>query len=203
MLGLSLLTIVAALVLMLGFAGRSAEVASEIKAPFGRTSEGIRLGTITVVRPWQFVSIKANARTLNNQWVDLDYSLVDRATGQSVDAYGIVERYRGHDSDGSWSEGSRKTTTQFGQIPKGTYDVFVDAGAHRWPIDVRPDGAPSPWGGSSGSNSGDAWGSDKPDPMPVEVVVKTNTVPKGNFWTLCLLAMLIPAFPIYRGWKNR
>lgn len=203
MLGVSALTMLAALIVMLGLAGGSAKVTSMIDAPFGHTAEGARLGTITVVRPWQFVSIEGSAATLDNQWVDLDYSLVDRATGQSFDAYGLVEHYTGSDSDGPWSEGSYRTTTQFGQVPKGTYDVFVDAGAHSWPTDVPADGNSSPWGISTDSSSYGSWGAGKPHPVPVEVTVKTNTMPQGNFWTLCLLAMVMPAFAIYRGWKNR
>lgn len=199
MLGLSLLTLIAALVLMLGFAGGSAEVRTDIEAPFARTAEGIRLGSITVNRPWQFVSVTARANTLDNQWVDLDYSLVDRATGQSIDAYGLVEHYTGRDSDGAWSEGDTKATIQFGHIRKGTYDVFVDAGAHRWPTDVPPVNTASPWEASTYGG----WGEDRPGPVPVEVTVKTNTVPRGNFWTLCILVALMPAFALYRGWKYR
>lgn len=199
MLGLSFLTLVAALILMFGFAGGSAQITADIEAPFGHTAEGIRLGSITVNRPWQFVSVTSRAGTLNNQWVDLDYSLVDRATGQSIDAYDLVEHYTGSDSDGPWSEGNSMATIQFGHIPKGTYDVFVDAGAHRWPTDVPPDNPASPWGASTYG----VWGEEKPDPVPVAVIVKTNTMPQGNFWTLCILVLLLPAFAIYRGWKNR
>ncbi|TCM14220.1 uncharacterized protein DUF4178 [Novosphingobium sp. PhB165] len=211
MLGASMLTILAAALLMWVFAGRSAAGTSDIEAPFGRTAEGIRVGRITVSRPWQFVSIRARASTIENEWVDLDYSLVDRATGQSIDAYGLVEHYTGSDSDGPWSEGSTRTTTQFGHIPRGSYDVFVDAGAHRWPTDVPSDRTPSPWASTSASDSStnssagsyDGWGADKPNPVPVEIVVQTNTMPQGNFWTLCILVMVMPAFAIYRGWKNR
>ncbi|WP_395334869.1 DUF4178 domain-containing protein [Novosphingobium sp. BL-8H] len=198
LLGVSMLTILAGLLLMVGFAGGSAHMSSIVDAPFGRTAEGLRVGTVTVTRPWQFVSVMARADTLDNQWVDLDYSLVDRATGQSIDASGLVEHYSGSDSDGPWSEGSIATTTQFGHVPKGTYDVIVDTGAHRWPTDVPADGTSSAWGTPSGG-----WAEDKPDPVPVEVTVKTNTMSDGNFWTLCLLAMLMPGIAIYRGWRNR
>ncbi|MBU6396184.1 MAG: DUF4178 domain-containing protein [Sphingomonadales bacterium] len=117
-------------------------------ADVGGATTTHRIGTIEVQRPWQFVTITADSDSFVNRWVDLDYSLVNRQTQQSIDAYGLVEFYTGTDSDGAWSEGSHQAETLFSRVPRGTYDVFVDVGAHGWPRDPIPgtvDPA-NPWG---------------------------------------------------------
>ena len=70
------------------------------------------LGPITVTGAREKVKIDGRAGDLDNQWVDLDYSLVNRATQASYDAYGTAEYYRGRDSDGAWSEGDRAPDTR-------------------------------------------------------------------------------------------
>ncbi len=110
--------------------------------------EILGIGTIEVRRPWQLVTIVVDSDSFTNRWVDLDYSLVNRQTQQSIDAYGIVEFYTGTDSDGPWSEGSHHAETLISQVPRGTYDVYVDAGAHGWPSDPTPGSIDpaNPWG---------------------------------------------------------
>lgn len=197
MCGVALLTIIAGWLLMLAIAGSSAIVKADIKAPFGRTAEGIRLGTVTVTHPRQFVRISARAASLDNQWIDLDYSFVDRATGQSLDAYGLAERYRGRD----WTEGDKKASTTFGQIPRGTYDIYVDAAAHSWPTDYAPDRASyiDAWGQVRSTG----WSTGAPDPVPVALVVKTNTISWGNFWTFCILVIGMLTASIYFYERDR
>jgi hypothetical protein len=92
----------------------------------------VAIGTITIARPYQTVTLKADASALANQWIDLDYSLVNRATQQSITAAGVIEYYEGNDSDGHWTEGSQGATTKIASVPRGTYDVMVDAEAHNW-----------------------------------------------------------------------
>lgn len=97
------------------------------------------LGPIEVTRPYQLVSIRALAPSLENGWVDLDYALVNRETQASYEAYGVAERYSGSDSDGPWTEGSRGAMIKLAAVPRGTYDLVVDYSGNRW--------------GSSGSSS--------------------------------------------------
>ena len=78
------------------------------------------------------VEIDAEASSLDNSWVDLDYALVDRATQTRYDAYTTAERYTGRDGDGPWSEGDRTPRIDLASIPAGTYDLVVEGEAHRW-----------------------------------------------------------------------
>jgi hypothetical protein len=90
------------------------------------------LGPITFRNRYQRIEIRADVPRLENGWVDLDYSLVDRKTQQVYDAYGAAERYSGSDSDGAWTEGSRNSDISIASVPAGTYDLVVDYKGNRW-----------------------------------------------------------------------
>ena len=81
---------------------------------------------------------------IENEWVDLDYSLVNRATQASYDAYGLAEHYYGRDSDGPWTEGDRSGTIKIAAVPAGSYDLVVTYSGHEWAspstLDTRPAG---------------------------------------------------------------
>jgi hypothetical protein len=95
------------------------------------------LGPITVTRPYQMVEISAAAPGIDNAWVDVDYTLVNRETQESYEAYGLAEHYSGSDSDGPWQEGSGEGTAKVAGIPAGTYDLVVEYSGNLW-------GSPSP-----------------------------------------------------------
>ncbi|EIZ81163.1 hypothetical protein WSK_0108 [Novosphingobium sp. Rr 2-17] len=158
-----------------------------IDAPYGKTREGVKIGTISVQRPYQFVTVKAQTANISNTWVDLDYALVDRATGQSIDGYGMVEHYSGHDSDGYWSEGTLTDTTLFGQVRRGTYDVYVDAAAHGWPSDPSP--ASLGWSSS-------------PQEITVSIQAETGALPWGNWWTAALLLFAFPCLALWHRFRE-
>jgi hypothetical protein len=78
------------------------------------------------------VVVDADAGAIDNAWVDLDYSLTDEKTQDSVDSYGLAEHYSGSDSDGSWTEGDPRPEVSLSSIPGGKYDLVVTLSAHRW-----------------------------------------------------------------------
>ncbi|GLK44572.1 MULTISPECIES: DUF4178 domain-containing protein [Novosphingobium] len=187
MFGLACAAIVALLLAMVLISGPVERASASIDAPFAATREGVRIGTLTVRRPWQFVTVTARGTDFDNRWVDLDYSLVDRATGQSMDGYGIVEHYSGRDSDGSWTEGSRKGTTLLGRVPRGTYDLYVDASAHGWPSDPSPQ--ISGW-------------SSLPETVTVSIEAETGSLPWGNWWTAAVLLFAFPCIAVWRQYRE-
>ncbi|WP_311267762.1 DUF4178 domain-containing protein [Sphingobium sp. WCS2017Hpa-17] len=138
-------------------------------------------GPIVLPLGRQAMTVEAVTPNVEQGWVDIDVSFVDRKTQDSYDAYALNERYSGQDSDGYWSEGNRSQTLKVASLPAGTYDLVVDVQAHHW--------------GSSGSFAYDtASGTYKADGLPpVEIVL---TVARGarfasNFW-LAVLMILVP-----------
>jgi hypothetical protein len=133
------------------------------------------------------IHISAQSDQLDNDWVDLDYSLVDRRTQQSFDSYGLAEHYTGSDSDGPWSEGDTRPNTRLSSIPPGSYDLVVEVAAHRW--------APN-------SSSSFFDGAKPVDPNPVLVPVTINVdrggVFGGNVVFALILILIWPGIVLWR-----
>ena len=143
------------------------------------------IGTLTVTRPYQFVTVTASASDFVNRWIDLDYSLVNRATQQSIDATDTVEYYQGRDSDGDWTEGGHTTVTKFAGVPRGTYDLVVDASAHTWSE------------GSTAPPPNNAWSAE-------EIAVQFTAEAGGVMWANYSMAlMLLFAVPGVIAWLTR
>jgi hypothetical protein len=185
---LVLASAILALLATIVIAGPAERASGTVTAPFGSTREGQKIGAITVRRAWQFVTVTASGEDFDNRWIELDYRLVDRATGQSIDGYGLSEHYSGRDSDGTWTEGSRSASTLFGQIPRGTYDLYVDAAAHTWPVDTVPDGS-NPWS--------------VPEAIDIRIDARTGSLPWGNWWTLVILLSIYPCILVWRRFRNQ
>lgn len=128
----AMIAMAALLVLTVLFGGSRQIMSETITLQPDMAGRSMTIGPVELSRSWQAVTIDAAAPGLDNAWVDLDYSLVDRQTQQSYDAYGLAERYSGYDSDGSWTEGSRHAATKLAMVPAGTYDLLIDAEAHNW-----------------------------------------------------------------------
>jgi Domain of unknown function (DUF4178) len=171
-------------VLVISFGRTGDRVEQRFALGLDKPDQSVAIGSLTVNRAYQAVTIEAEAQPLDNAWVDLDYSLVNRATQQSIDASGVLEYYSGTDSDGFWSEGDRSATTKFASVPRGTYDLVVDASAHKW-----GGGSLSPW---------DSAASSEPD---VQISVRAS--PGGMFGSnLFLLSLLLFAPLIFVGMKH-
>ena len=75
------------------------------------------------------------ASQLDNDWLELDLSLVNVQTGQTYDVTQGMEYYYGYDTDGSWTEGDKTSSVTFPRVPAGTYKVLIspDAGSFAKP----------------------------------------------------------------------
>lgn len=160
-------------VIMIAFGFSTARIAGQATVVVGDPERSVTLGTITASRPRQFVTVNARASSFVNRWVDIDYSLVDQKTQQSIDAYSVVEYYTGQDSDGNWSEGDRSVRTLFAGIPAGTYDLVADLSAHQW---------------SSGYYDVPAAGEE----INLSFRANVSGVSWGNYGLLCLLLFAPP-----------
>lgn len=169
------------------------------------------------------VVVDADAGSIDNAWVDLDYSLSDEKTQDSVDTYATAEHYSGSDSDGPWSEGDPRPEVSLSSIPGGRYDLTLTLSAHRWSngttkgtyrIDLPtrsgeyPAPAATPVGiadmhGSTQSTDASGWGSASAtsggEAIPVTVTIKRG----GAFASVGFLAFLmIAAWPLVVLFKH-
>ncbi|QDZ08278.1 DUF4178 domain-containing protein [Sphingomonas panacisoli] len=155
------------------------------------------------------VEIDAEASSLDNSWVDLDYSLTDQKTQDSIDSYGTAEYYSGSDSDGPWTEGDRRPTTDFSSIPGGKYDVVVTVSAHKWNGAGASSSTPvtdtSLMGGHGFADGG--WGSSSTGgvTVPVTVTVDRGGLFGGNVVLGLLLILIWPIIVLFRhlGFEKR
>jgi hypothetical protein len=100
---------------------------------------------------------------VNNNWIYLNYALINQDTGQAYDFGREVSYYSGYDEDGSWSEGSRADSVVIPSVPPGNYYLRVE-----------PE---SDFGHGTISYS----------------ISASRDVPQASFLGIALLALLIPA----------
>ncbi|MGB6691148.1 MAG: DUF4178 domain-containing protein [Terracidiphilus sp.] len=99
---------------------------------------------------------------VDNNWIYLNYALINEDTGQAYDFGREVSYYHGVDSDGSWTEGSTTNRVTVPSVPPGNYYLRIE-----------PESDP---------NHGIIY---------YTVTVKRD-VPQASFFGLAALALLIP-----------
>jgi uncharacterized protein DUF4178 len=104
--------------------------------------------------------------SVDNSWIYLNYALINQDSGQAWDFGREVSYYHGYDSDGSWTEGSRRDTVVIPSIPAGHYYLRIEP-----EVDARH------------------------PPISYSVQVKRD-VPVLGFFGIALLALLLPAIAI-------
>lgn len=139
-------------------------------------AQSVTLGTIKVGRPYGYVTIESWSSGFENKWVDLDIMLIDKQSQQAIAGYDTLEYYTGRDSDGYWTEGSTSRTSRFGRVPRGVYEVVMEASAHDW----RPGGF-----------------FENPDrsqepPMFVYAKARAGGGKMGDLWLVGLMIFLVP-----------
>ena len=163
------------------FSGSTNLLDQNLIVPMDGRARTATLGPINVMRPYQLIAIRAQAPQIENEWVDLDYSLVDRKSQASYDAYGLAEHYTGRDSDGPWSEGSRSASTKIAAVPAGSYDLVVEFTGNVWN------------GGGSASPLPEqpSWVASQPETQSLRLVVGSGLIFPSNLLAAAI-AMLLP-----------
>ncbi len=100
---------------------------------------------------------------VDNNWIYVNYALINDDTGHAYDFGREVSYYHGYDSDGSWTEGSRENRVVVPSVPPGTYYLRIE-----------PESDP---------NLGT---------ISYSVTVKRD-VPQISFFGIALLALIVPA----------
>jgi hypothetical protein len=87
----------------------------------------------------------ATEAQVDNGWAFFEYALVNEATGVTYEFGREVSYYHGRDSDGNWSEGSKKDRAVLPSVPPGPYFLRVQPEAQvpdaflEYKISVRRD----------------------------------------------------------------
>jgi len=147
---------------------------------------------------------------IQNDWLDLNLSLVREPGGQSYNAAQTIEYYTGRDEDGSWTEGSQEGSVLFADIPGGTYRLLVeaDAGAFR-KSPPRPQQAGVNWNAiiADAQRAASLEPGAKPQPaqvvappapepaIPFTIEIRRHVPAQEFFWIS--LVLLVP-YPLYR-----
>jgi hypothetical protein len=63
---------------------------------------------------------------VDNNWVDITTTLVEKKTGEAYQGAQEVSYYRGVDDGESWAEGDRSDAIAFRDIPPGTYYLSIE-----------------------------------------------------------------------------
>ena len=63
---------------------------------------------------------------VDNSWIYVNYALIDQDSGRAWDFGREVSYYHGYDSDGSWTEGSRKDEVVIPSVPSGHYYLRIE-----------------------------------------------------------------------------
>jgi hypothetical protein len=113
---------------------REAYLAStRLLVPIDGATTSATLGPFTLPDGPHRVAIRvADSDRLENQWIDLDYELVDRRSQASYPVAAVAEYYRGVDGEGAWAEGDSRPQTTMASIPGGTYDLVIEATGRSW-----------------------------------------------------------------------
>ena len=82
---------------------------------------------------------------VQNDWIYVNYALINQDTSQAWDFGREVSFYSGYDSDGSWSEGKQTDSVVVPSVPPGNYYLRIEPEVDRshapmvYSVDVRRD----------------------------------------------------------------
>lgn len=103
------------------------------------------------------LQIKTNT-SVSNEWANFEYSLVNQGTGETRLMNREIAYYSGHDSDGSWSEGSTNDVAVLANVTAGSYVLEVNAETENAAVEnLRPMIRADISATHANSNSGNTW----------------------------------------------
>jgi hypothetical protein len=167
------------LAVIVPFGGGSRHIAGgEAQAVLDGPEQTIVIRNIGVPAPRNRVQITASSPDLDNDWIDIDYTLVDQKTGSSYDAYALAEHYSGVSGGDSWSEGERRPMIALASIPRGTYDLVITIKASRWRESY--------------------WAEGESHYAPISFRVDAGGVFGANLLIACILILIWPGYLLVR-----
>ena len=122
---MALVALLAQLFFVFGSGGQHRLLQQSVSFSPGNPDETVTTRTFEVTgRPRKLVV--SNRTSLDNNWLGLDMTLVNKATGAAWPASRELSYYYGYEDGESWSEGSRSDEVVFRDIPPGTYYLALD-----------------------------------------------------------------------------
>ena len=118
----------------------------------------------------------AAATQLDNNWLELELSLINEKTGEEFEADKTLEYYHGYEGGESWSEGSNTETIRFSSVPEGDYHLNI------YPT-ISPELA-----AINGNGVGQAY----------DITVTQLAPLKANFYTTLTLLLIYPVVQFFR-----
>lgn len=109
---------------------------------------------------------------VQNDWVELNLSLVNEQTNTAYSLSHGIEYYFGYDADGYWSEGNQRMDSFISAVPSGTYRLLVEA---------------------------DSGAFQKSGAIDFALNVTRDVPAWGNYWITLLLLFV---YPIYAGIRH-
>ncbi|MDE1916449.1 MAG: DUF4178 domain-containing protein [Sphingomonadales bacterium] len=196
MFGIGVIGVLASLIVMTALAGNGGGITAQTMVEVdGGTTHG-QYGPLTISRPSQMVTVGLAMQTFTNKWIDVDLALVERQSHQAIHAGTTIQHYSGSDSDGDWEEGSHGATVEFADVPRGTYDLTIQAQGHSWHSGTQ---AADPAGSGSDplAAAESPWGVKTAEAPPVTVLAMGFSAEKGGvdwalFWTVAGLILVLP-----------
>ncbi len=125
------------------------------------------------------LTLKLHAPGLDNNWMELETSLVNDKTGEEYEATKALEYYHGYDGGESWTEGGNSEQLYFSGVSPGTYHLNI------YPF--LPE--------NSTKNSEGVYD------LGYDVVVTENSSMPGNFMTTVFLIFLYPIIQYFRKYN--
>jgi len=163
--------LLAALLIQLGFVFFSQNkvvYSTTLTVPPGKSAEAVTTDDFRLEGRPSNVQV-ANEAQIDNDWIYLDMTLVNRDTGQDFELSRELDYYHGCD-DGCWTEGSATDKAVISAVPPGNYYFLVES-------ESRPD-APAPF-------------SDR-------IIVKRDVPGWLNFFLTAMGLLLIPLLYLWR-----
>lgn len=136
-------------------------------------TDDLTFGPIELADGHSLVGVTARDFGLDNAWVELQCSLVNDATGTSIEFTNGIEQWSGYSDGEAWAEGEGQHVSLVSSVPAGRYTLVVNA--------------------SSGGSLG------QPVDQPVTLALERDLVPWRNFWIALLAIVAYPAFLAWRG----
>lgn len=107
------------------FAHNEIVLRTTIPSSWVKANKPVSLGPIHLSDGYDSIYARTTAPVSNN-WVEVEYSLVNKQNNESYEFLQSIEYYFGTDSDGRWSEGSQDADGFLSTVPGGDYDLIAE-----------------------------------------------------------------------------